>query len=514
MSNNSPHNSEDISYVVLNTSADSDISTSLVSPPSLNNNENSSSSHSSPLLSSTQLFNPTLENHPLLLQRRFNNNGEGGTILSRDNNNNPTIISSRVPHMNTTANSDTAAVPPPTDENKVVPIYRRPRFIAFMSTLTANFLFPFINGVMLGLGEICANEFAFRMGWFRARSIPLHTRTDIPLGLKEQYGAGLFGTRGRRKDQSGNVHAHIYKSSFPEKSISSILTRARKHANVRKIVCVSEILDEAKEILMMSKNNGYFSYGSNVINDDNNHINSKVKNDDEEKEILPSLELSEMIAPCAGLHPVQPGFYDGSASKSVMNVSQVDGILQFIRENSQDLVGIGEVGLDYSPHVFSNALAQNPNKTIDDLKETQRQVLTRQTELSISYDLPLNVHSRSAGHHVLDLLSKVGAKKVVMHAFDGQVKYAKRGVEMGYYFSVPPSIIHSKQKQSLVSALPLSNLLLETDSPVLGPEPGLDNEPANIVFSAHEIARIKEVDVNQVVSHFLYDIKYNLASGV
>ncbi|CAG8507398.1 9258_t:CDS:2 [Ambispora leptoticha] len=288
-----------------------------------------------------------------------------------------------------------------------------------------------------------------------------------------------------------DVHAHIYKSSFPEKSISSILTRARKDANVRKIVCVSEILDEAKEILMMSKNSAYFS--SSINDDASNVIN------DEEKEILSSLELSEMIAPCAGLHPVQPGFYDGSTSKSVMDVSQVEGILQFIRENSQDLVGIGEVGLDFSPHVFSNALAQNPNKTIDDLKETQRQVLTRQAELSISYDLPLNVHSRSAGHHVLDLLSKVGAKKVVMHAFDGQVKYAKRGVEMGYYFSVPPSIVYSKQKQNLVSALPLSNLLLETDSPVLGPEPGLDNEPANIVISAREIARIKEIDVDRVI---------------
>ncbi|CAG8507416.1 9259_t:CDS:2 [Ambispora leptoticha] len=150
MSSNSPHNNEDISYVVLNTPAvhdNPDSSTSLVSSPSFNNNGNSSSSQSSPLLSSTQLFNPTLENHPLLLHRRLNNNEERGEILSRDNNVNPTTTtSSRSPRMTT---SDNAAVSPPTDEDKsntVVPIYRRPRFIAFMSTLTANFLFPFING--------------------------------------------------------------------------------------------------------------------------------------------------------------------------------------------------------------------------------------------------------------------------------------------------------------------------------------------------------------------------------
>lgn len=53
--------------------------------------------------------------------------------------------------------------------------------------------------------------------------------------------------------------------------------------------------------------------------------------------------------------------------------------------------------------------------------------------------------------------------------------------------------------QSLVAALPLSHLLLETDSPALGPEKGVDNEPANIVVSAREIARIKGVEIDEVV---------------
>ena len=73
-------------------------------------------------------------------------------------------------------------------------------------------------------------------------------------------------------------------------------------------------------------------------------------------------------------------------------------------------------------------------------------------------------------------------------------------VEAGYFFSVPPSIVRSRQKQKLVARLPLSCLLLETDSPVLGPERDGRNEPANVRISLDQIAEIKGLDSDEVAA--------------
>ncbi|CAB4385961.1 unnamed protein product [Rhizophagus irregularis] len=85
------------------------------------------------------------------------------------------------------------------DSQDVVPFYRHPKFISFLQIFTMNFVFPFINGVMLGFGEICANELAFRMGWFGIRNLPLVSgRNVIPLGPRGKYGTGIGEIKTKR----------------------------------------------------------------------------------------------------------------------------------------------------------------------------------------------------------------------------------------------------------------------------------------------------------------------------
>ncbi|CAG8510037.1 21343_t:CDS:1 [Cetraspora pellucida] len=85
----------------------------------------------------------------------------------------------------------------------VVPFYRRPQFYGtILRTFAFNFFFPFINGVMLGFGEICANEIAFRMGWFGVRSLPLHYRRTSMTRSRETNRSGKSGREIEADDEN------------------------------------------------------------------------------------------------------------------------------------------------------------------------------------------------------------------------------------------------------------------------------------------------------------------------
>ncbi|MCS7139035.1 MAG: TatD family hydrolase, partial [Crenarchaeota archaeon] len=164
----------------------------------------------------------------------------------------------------------------------------------------------------------------------------------------------------------------------------------------------------------------------------------------------------------------------------------IEELKSLILDNRDKIIGIGEVGLDY----YTVRKQDERVKLIDHFIEF--------VELSKKIGLPLIVHSRSAGREAMEILLERSARKVLMHAFDGKASHAMRGVESGFFFSIPPSVIRSPQKQKLVSRIPIENILLESDSPVLGTNPLERNEPANIVFSLREIARIKNLDLELV----------------
>jgi TatD DNase family protein len=160
----------------------------------------------------------------------------------------------------------------------------------------------------------------------------------------------------------------------------------------------------------------------------------------------------------------------------------LEKIVQLVFNNASRIIGIGEVGLDY--YIVK--------KSEDRVKLAE--FFETFIALADRLNLPLIVHSRSAGKDAIRILAEKNARRVLMHAFDGKASYAMKGVEAGFFFSIPPSIVRSSQKQKLVDRLPLENLMLESDSPVLGVDPFKRNEPANIVFSLREIARIKRLD--------------------
>ncbi len=191
-----------------------------------------------------------------------------------------------------------------------------------------------------------------------------------------------------------------------------------------------------------------------------------------------NIELADrhpMIRPAAGLYP------------TILDLAKAEEMQSFIRKERLKLVAIGEVGLDF------RVVKEEPQRRL------QKEILKGFINLSKKLDLPLNIHSRSAGRHAVALLLEYGASRVQMHAFDGKASAALAAVEAGFFFSIPPSVVRSRQKQKLVKHLPLSCLLVDTDSPVLGPDPKQRNEPANVIIAIQAIAELKNVSEEKVV---------------
>ncbi|KAL0485979.1 deoxyribonuclease TATDN [Acrasis kona] len=258
-----------------------------------------------------------------------------------------------------------------------------------------------------------------------------------------------------------DCHTHLYDDQYAL-DLNQVLARA-KDVGVKKSIVVSEDMESAIKVLKMCDN---------------------------------SMELAAGI----GIHPCS------------VNVTDYDNqyleIKTLIEQNHKNICCIGEVGLDFTPNIMKSVLCKfgaDTTHTIDDLKKAQREVLRLFVDLSLKYDLTLNVHSRSAGRPTIQLLKECKAQKVLLHCFDGSTKVAMDGIRSGYFFSVPANVKRSKQMQDLVAALPISQLLLETDSPALPPtiDTSLDkqerNEPANIIISAETIAEIKNISVDEVI---------------
>lgn len=234
-----------------------------------------------------------------------------------------------------------------------------------------------------------------------------------------------------------DTHAHMCDASFDEDR-ETVLERARK-AGISAIIAVGENLADARK----------------------------------------NCELAQtfpILKPAAGLYPTH------------LDLEQAHQMADFLRDNQSRMVAIGEVGLDYW------VVKEEAEKAL------QREILKIFVELSKELNLPLNIHSRSAGRHAIALLLENNAARVQMHAFDGKAAAALPAVEAGYFFSIPPSVVRSRQKQKLVKRLPLSCLLIETDSPVLGPVPNERNEPANIRQSVKAIAELKDVSEEEVIA--------------
>jgi TatD DNase family protein len=170
----------------------------------------------------------------------------------------------------------------------------------------------------------------------------------------------------------------------------------------------------------------------------------------------------------------------------------VDEEIKWIEKNAKDCVAIGEVGLDY--------------QVAGDFKEEQKEVFEKVILLANKLKRPLIIHSRKAEADAIEMLEKAKVP-VVMHCFNGKKSLINKGVELGFYFSVPPVITRLNHFEMLVAEVPLEQLLTETDAPYLSPVAGERNEPMNVAITVKKIAEIKKISDEEVAETIFKNAK-------
>ena len=113
------------------------------------------------------------------------------------------------------------------------------------------------------------------------------------------------------------------------------------------------------------------------------------------------------------------------------------------------------------------------------------------------------IHSRDSIEDTYQIMKEYKDVKMTLHCYSGSVEMAKKFLELNVYFGIGGVVTFKNNRilKEVVKMLPLSRILLETDSPYLTPEPyrGTKNEPKNVLLVAEEIAKIKNITLEEVL---------------
>lgn len=209
---------------------------------------------------------------------------------------------------------------------------------------------------------------------------------------------------------------------------------------------------------------------------------------------MPNIDLSTMEAmletcrrypdycyPMLGLHPT---------SVSASYKEELSALKRYL-EGDYPFVAIGEVGLDL---YWDRTFAKEQMETLDE-----------QIQWALTYRLPLIVHCREAFAELYACLAPYRSEPLsgIFHCFTGTPEVAEQLMEFEHFmFGVNGVVTYKKSAlpETLKAKIPLSRIVLETDSPYLPPVPyrGKRNETSYIIKVAEKVAEIYGVSLEEI----------------
>ncbi|MEK6937779.1 MAG: TatD family hydrolase [Nanoarchaeota archaeon] len=251
-----------------------------------------------------------------------------------------------------------------------------------------------------------------------------------------------------------DVHCHLNHELYL-KELEAVLERAKK-AGIKKIVCSGVNPPGNRQVLELARKHPH------------------------------------LVKACLGIFPIDAiGLSEGETGlPKHLGKIDLEEEFEFIRKHQHEIVGIGEIGMDF--HWDSEHHAEQ--------EENFRQII----RFAVDLKKPIVVHSRQAEKECIDILEQEVKNKeinIVMHCFSGNKKLIARARDLGFYFSIPANINKLQHFQTLVEMVDLRQLLTETDGPWLCPYPRGHSEPAFVVEAIKKIAEIKKISEKEVAEH-------------
>lgn len=156
-----------------------------------------------------------------------------------------------------------------------------------------------------------------------------------------------------------------------------------------------------------------------------------------------------------GIHPL----YMPQASDA--DLEALDATLAGLRDDPR-LVAVGEIGLDF----FVPALCEPA------MRERQERFYRAQLRLARKHGLPVILHVRRSADVLLRHLRELPTGGGIAHAFNGSTEQARafnaQGFALGFGGAV--TFESARRLRTLATELPMSALVLETDSPDIPPQ--------------------------------------------
>ncbi len=233
-------------------------------------------------------------------------------------------------------------------------------------------------------------------------------------------------------------HCHLADKQF-DTDLDDVLVRA-KDAGVTQVITIADTIAEAEKCVQIA-------------------------------------EKYDQVFATVGVHPHEAKSWQRGDSERI----------KAMISSSKKVVAIGEIGLDYH---------YNHSPQGD-----QRAVFLEQLTLAHELSLPAVIHCREAVEDIRRIVEEVEPLQLVIHCCTEKWDNISWAVERGYFLSFTGIATYPKSTDihHTIKKCPISQLLIETDSPYLAPIPhrGKRNEPAFVAEVLKCVAHLKGISMEE-----------------